>query len=415
MSSLGPFGLSPALELVRLGARFELGPAGRHEVARLVAGGLDWAEVVRLARWRRLAPLLGRHLASVRGVPAQPLRVLEQDRESTFERYRAMSWELGKILLAARSVGLPIVVLKGAALAERLYPDPSLRPMADLDLLVPEAELGRAEQLVAELGYRCTKAPETRRFQAHHHRHLAERRERHGRARLELHRHVVRPSSVLSFDIDLFWSRSVETALAGEPALVLCPADQALHLVLNLFQDTRQRYPSAGALGKLMELQALLARFGADDLATFERAVRSTHLSRVVSWILWAGERLTGTPLPPPLAQVLGEPRTSFRGFERFFRTKWLRPPGRPWYFHELVEPPDRPTTRALLRSAARRLLPPRQRLAVDYGPGPLPLLLWRHTRAAAGGVARLLLFPADSARSSKVDLFLGSLMGDGR
>jgi hypothetical protein len=48
---------------------------------------------------------------------------------------------------------IPVVVLKGAALAATLYPNIGLRPMGDLDLLVPKERLAEATARLEALGY----------------------------------------------------------------------------------------------------------------------------------------------------------------------------------------------------------------------------------------------------------------------
>jgi len=51
---------------------------------------------------------------------------------------------LGTILRSCETAGTPVIPLKGACLAERIYGDIALRPMADLDLLVKPADLPSA-------------------------------------------------------------------------------------------------------------------------------------------------------------------------------------------------------------------------------------------------------------------------------
>ena len=66
-------------------------------------------------------------------------------------RIRAL---LQQIDAAARAHGVALVALKGAALhAQGLYAAGE-RPMADVDLLVAEADASRAARLIAELGFR---------------------------------------------------------------------------------------------------------------------------------------------------------------------------------------------------------------------------------------------------------------------
>ena len=62
--------------------------------------------------------------------------------------------ELTGIIDAFAGEGIEVLLLKGAALAHTLYPEPWLRPRADVDLLVPEAQRQAAFDLLQKLGYR---------------------------------------------------------------------------------------------------------------------------------------------------------------------------------------------------------------------------------------------------------------------
>ena len=77
-------------------------------------------------------------------------------------RADALSWaawdlaqrgEMARLLAAFRESQLSPLLLKGAALACTHYAHPALRPRSDLDLLVAEADKGRAEELMRALGY----------------------------------------------------------------------------------------------------------------------------------------------------------------------------------------------------------------------------------------------------------------------
>jgi hypothetical protein len=61
--------------------------------------------------------------------------------------------ELGSVLEELRGAEIPVIVLKGAALAVTLYPNIGLRPMSDVDLLVPRARLAEAVRCLKALGY----------------------------------------------------------------------------------------------------------------------------------------------------------------------------------------------------------------------------------------------------------------------
>ncbi len=67
--------------------------------------------------------------------------------------------ELREVLAALAGAGLPVLLLKGAALAYTLYPEPHLRERCDTDLLLPSRdEAERAWRVLQTLGYQRPNA-----------------------------------------------------------------------------------------------------------------------------------------------------------------------------------------------------------------------------------------------------------------
>jgi hypothetical protein len=91
----------------------------------------------------RLLPLLSANLDRL-GV--------RDDASGRLRGYRRRTWyvnqvrmrELETVLDAFARAGITTVILKGAALSRAFYADPSLRPMSDLDVLVPRRDALRA-------------------------------------------------------------------------------------------------------------------------------------------------------------------------------------------------------------------------------------------------------------------------------
>ncbi|MCP4365035.1 MAG: nucleotidyltransferase family protein [Planctomycetes bacterium] len=48
---------------------------------------------------------------------------------------------------------MPVILLKGAHLAQVVYSNIALRPMGDIDILVKKNDLPKAKELLLELGY----------------------------------------------------------------------------------------------------------------------------------------------------------------------------------------------------------------------------------------------------------------------
>jgi hypothetical protein len=65
--------------------------------------------------------------------------------------------QLGEIIRAFNKENVQILVLKGAAFARTIYPDPALRCGSDIDLLVLGDDVPRARAIMENLGYNCIK------------------------------------------------------------------------------------------------------------------------------------------------------------------------------------------------------------------------------------------------------------------
>ena len=77
--------------------------------------------------------------------------------EAAVEMLRAA--ELRDVLAALAQAGLPVLLLKGAALAYTLYPEPHLRERCDTDLLLPsQEEAEHAWRVLQTLGYQRPNA-----------------------------------------------------------------------------------------------------------------------------------------------------------------------------------------------------------------------------------------------------------------
>jgi hypothetical protein len=82
---------------------------------------------------------------------------LERMRQyNRFTRARACEW-----LALINAAGIDVLALKGLATATRFYPDPLIRAMGDVDLLVRPKDVGRLCDLLAGQGFRFKKSRNT--------------------------------------------------------------------------------------------------------------------------------------------------------------------------------------------------------------------------------------------------------------
>jgi len=127
-----------------------------HELARPGAQAPDWTE----SEWRVARAVVAIH--GVSGLLAGTLRwqgpagwrlFLEEQRAQIAQRLPRIQALLRELDSRARACGLALVALKGAALHAQGVYAAGERPMADVDLLVAEADAARAAQLITELGF----------------------------------------------------------------------------------------------------------------------------------------------------------------------------------------------------------------------------------------------------------------------
>ena len=205
------------------------------EVAR---PGLDWDRITERACFHGVAPLLYHNLQKMgvaHVVPDEAMRVLARVACATGAQNALLYQSLRQVLGALQKQGIRVIALKGAALAEIVYPNRALRPMSDVDLLLREEALSKAEDTLVEMGYTFEGHPRTRAwFTAHHyHFHFRKPAATSLDVPFELHWHIERPSRAFQIDVEGLWERALPAVLAGVDTLILAPEDLLLHLCLH--------------------------------------------------------------------------------------------------------------------------------------------------------------------------------------
>ena len=188
----------------------------------------EWSALLHDVRAQRLSGLLVEALAS----GALPSTVAQRDEASEVHFSRMcgvllLESSTLQLLHALDEVGVETRVLKGSAVAHLDYPDPSLRPFADVDLLVRSCQVDLAVRVLTSLD---------------HVRHSVEPRpgfdRRFGKGatfsspnghEVDLHRTFVMGPYGLRLRLDDLWERSATFSLAGRPVAALDPECRFLH------------------------------------------------------------------------------------------------------------------------------------------------------------------------------------------
>ena len=126
--------------------------ARMHAISRL-----EWQMLFQEAERHGLAPLLYRRIGSTGAqhtAPAHDWGRLRTLYLRSLARNLKIFHELKNVLRLLTDAGIPVIALKGAYLAVGVYGDIALRPMGDVDLLVPKNRLAPARKALVDGGYR---------------------------------------------------------------------------------------------------------------------------------------------------------------------------------------------------------------------------------------------------------------------
>ena len=181
---------------------------------------------------RRLLPLAG-HALGVADDHRHPdaAALLGATTRARTEHTERMHW-LRPLVDRLAAAAVDVLVMKGVALASTVYPAPELRPMVDVDLLVP------APRILDAIGELTTAGWVEHGSLPQHHLRRGQEIDLRGPAgeKLDLHWHlhpaVVVPDHEAESDV-AFFERAVPLPAVGAGAVMLDPTDQLFHVLVH--------------------------------------------------------------------------------------------------------------------------------------------------------------------------------------
>jgi hypothetical protein len=208
---------------------------------------------------------------------------------------RAILWELDRIATALADLDAPVVALKGAAYLLLELPWARGRRVSDVDVLVRQGDLDRAEAALLAAGWeaRTLNAYDERYYRLWTHElppmvHPARQ------IPLDLHHGLVPRTSRIRPDAGRVFERS--RPIKGSAVRVPCPSHLVVHAAVHLFHDGE----IAGALRDLADIDGLLRSFGAEPGFWDDLSVEAVALdaSRATFYALRYASRVLATPVP---------------------------------------------------------------------------------------------------------------------
>lgn len=219
---------------------------------------------------------------------------------------------LAALLRAAAAEGMHLIVLKGAALAETIYPRPGLRPFGDLDVLARPSDADRVRCLLERLKYvvdpdQWNELASSRIGEANFFKQTEQ-----GPIVVELHTDLINNDlfwGQIRVDNVGLWERAQAQRLAGVEAWVLGPEDQLLHLCLHLAGHYLAAPQSLRDIDQLCRTVVI-------DWPFFAALTRKAGAAAACFSVLFAAATLLGTAVPTFLLDDLA-PRVGRKLLQR--------------------------------------------------------------------------------------------------
>lgn len=267
-------------------------PSNPEAIRELVRDGVDYRALLRQAGVHGLSPLVYWRLneSCAEAVPEAPLQSLREAFRASARRVLLLTAELFRLLEAFREAGVPVVPLKGPALAWTAYPNPALRPFGDLDLFVRREDVLPARKVLIGAGYGDSlEESQIGRGFLRWNEELPFRRER--RPVVDLHWSAGPEHFPLS-SFDDAWERLSPVEIDGRAVPAFCPEDR---LRFACIHGTKHAWPSLLWLSDVARLASL-------DLLDWDRFLADCEagaLRRTVQLGLLLARNLLDAPVPP--------------------------------------------------------------------------------------------------------------------
>ena len=292
-------------------------------IVRAASGPFDWERFLVYVRRERAASVVWPRLRRLcqDSIPADVRKWLQREALLGDVRMTRLSSRLDETVNALTAAGIPVVLLKGAALGRTVYRSLPRRPMLDLDMLVPEDQVGTARAAVLAAGWQPGPYEELGESFYRDHCHLPPFYDQAGGDfSLEVHWDLLFRGHPFLLDVRELWDRA--RPLPDAPQVrVLDTVDTVLHLAIHFAWP---HMLESAAWRTFRDLRTLVD----EGDVNWDRIVSEARRARAASCCFWTfsmARRWTGALVPAWVTDALRPPISPRGGrvLERHFLEQW--------------------------------------------------------------------------------------------
>jgi len=278
-------------------------PAIAEEIRRIAAGPIDWEYLLNEAADQSVTPLLCRQLSAVAADILDEARIqrLKDLMRAHAMRTLVLAAELITILNQFRSTDIQAIPYKGPVLAAQAYGDVALREFEDLDIVLRQRDMTKANDIIVGLGYR-PKYPWILSADANASLVPGEYnyRDEPRRMMVELHTERTLRHFPVPPDLDDLASRLVPVSVGGHDVYTFASEDMLVLLCIHGAKDFWER------LSWIADVAEFVQAYPQLDWDRCLRRAASMRAERMLDLGLALGVRFFDAPLP---AEILARVR----------------------------------------------------------------------------------------------------------
>jgi hypothetical protein len=272
-------------------------------IRELLRGTIDWDRFITTAHDHRVLPLVYRTLTRMADVvPEAAMSRLRAASHANVRRNLILCSELLQIVELLRENGIRSIPYKGPIVASLVYGDISLRQFADLDIIVPVADVVKARALLVARGYRPERPMSDEQLVPY----LAVQKDitlLHDERGLnvEIHWEITRDDDPIRIGADRLWQQLAAYTIAGRSIHTFTPDDLLLILCIH---GAKHRW---ARLVWLCDISELVRTPGAIDWNAAVESARRLGSRRILLLGLALANALLGAPVPASVTGMIAD------------------------------------------------------------------------------------------------------------
>jgi hypothetical protein len=253
---------------------------------------VEWAEWLSCAVEQGIAPFLYFRLKQAgfkMSIPAHILNELQGAYHQNAARNLLVLHETKNAVKKLNTQNIPVIILKGAFLADAVYDNPALRMMSDLDILIPLSNIQDALEVFYDMGYYRLYPPwEETAYNVT--LALGE-----GSIPLEVHWELSSIANDQTLPISAIWENTIKKTHMGAEILAMEP----INLLIYLCHHAAIMHLYALGIRTLCDVDVVIRKYASElDWMIIASRAREWGLQRAVALTLRLCWQYLETPMP---------------------------------------------------------------------------------------------------------------------